>query len=338
MTAPRDEPDAGERLQAKRDRTARFYRVVRFLEAHPGGATPTEIAAFVGMSRRSVYRDLRALEEEIGIPVWAEGGRWGVDGRAFLPPLKLTLAEATAVFLAARLMAKYADEYDPDLGGAFQKLADALPEALSRHVERTLDVMAHRPPNPGQARHVRLLTRGWAERRVVEITYDPSIRDPGRPARTARVHPYFIEPSATMHALYVIGFDETREAVRTFKVDRIRSVVLTPARFEPPPGGAMEAALDRAWGIIADQGEVEVMLRFGPAVAPSVRETTWHPTQRTEPETDGALLWRARVSGTLEIREWILGWGADVEVLSPPDLRAEVAATLGRAAARYADG
>jgi predicted DNA-binding transcriptional regulator YafY len=41
------------------------------------------------------------------------------------------------------------------------------------------------------------------------------------------------------------------------------------------------------------------------------------------------------VSGTIEIRLWILQWGADVEVLSPPELRDDVADTLRRALGRY---
>jgi len=324
-----------DRAAAKRDRLARFYRVVRFLESRPEGATPEEIAAFVGMSRRTAYRDLAALEAEIGIPLWADGGRWGVDGRAFLPALRLTLAEATAVFLAARLMAKYADAYDPDLAGAFQKLAEALPGELGRHVERTLEVMARRPPDPIGARHLRLLARGWAERRVVELTYDPSVHQPGRPTRAARVRPWLIEPSATTHALYLIGYDEARGAQRTFKVERIRSVSLTAEHFEPPAPGTVETLLERAWGIIADQGEVEVVLHFDASVAARVAEATWHPSQVLEPAPDGCLTWRARVSGTIEVREWILGWGDAVEVIAPAALRAEVGGILSRAAGRY---
>jgi proteasome accessory factor B len=44
------------------------------------------------------------------------------------------------------------------------------------------------------------------------------------------------------------------------------------------------------------------------------------------------------VSGTIEIRLWILSWGDDVEVLAPAALRRDVADTLGRALGRYAEG
>jgi predicted DNA-binding transcriptional regulator YafY len=41
------------------------------------------------------------------------------------------------------------------------------------------------------------------------------------------------------------------------------------------------------------------------------------------------------VSGTIEIRLWILSWGDDVEVIAPASLRDDVAATLRRAAEHY---
>jgi proteasome accessory factor B len=77
------------------------------------------------------------------------------------------------------------------------------------------------------------------------------------------------------------------------------------------------------------------VLRFTPAVAARVREAAWHPSQEVRELGDGALEWRATVAGTIEIRVWILSWGDDVEVLAPELLRADVAATLRRAAARY---
>jgi proteasome accessory factor B len=69
-----------------------------------------------------------------------------------------------------------------------------------------------------------------------------------------------------------------------------------------------------------------------------VGEATWHPSQAVHELPDGSLEWRARVSGTIEIRLWILSWGDEVEVLEPAALREDVAATHARAAARYADG
>ena len=330
MTPPSDPFDT-----TKHDRLARFYRVLRFLAAHPEGASVDAVAGFVAMSRRTVYRDLRALEGEIGIPLWNEDGRWGIVEGAFLPPLRLTLDEAVAFFFAARLTAQFADRYDPDMGAAFQKLAEILPPVVARHLERTIDVLASRPPDEQLTRHLRLLARAWAERRVVELTYDAATYSPGRPPRRSRIHPYLIEASATTRALYLMGYDESRGAVRTFKLQRVLELSIAPETFEPPDPAVVQEGLARAWGVIADQEEVEVELRFDAEIAGLVTETTWHPTELVTRQADGSVLWRARVPGTLEIRRWILGWGAQVEVLAPPELRDEVAATYRKAAARY---
>jgi proteasome accessory factor B len=330
MTLPIDQPES-----AKRDRLARFYKVLRYLAAHPEGATVDAVAGFVAMSRRTVYRDLVALEGEIGIPLWSEGGKWGIVEGAFLPPLRLTLDEAVAFFLAARLTAQFADRYDPDTGAAFQKLAEILPPVVARHLERTVDVLAARPVDERATRHLRLLSRAWAERRVVELTYDAATYSPGRPPRRSRVHPYLLEASAATRAIYVIGFDESREAVRTFKLQRILELSLAVETFEPPDPAVVQDGLGRAWGVITDQEEVDVELHFDAAVASRVAETTWHPTEHVTRENDGSLTWRGRVPGTLEIRRWILEWGAQVEVIEPPELREEIANIYRAAAARY---
>jgi predicted DNA-binding transcriptional regulator YafY len=323
-----------EHGSAKRDRLARMARILALLNAHPDGMHTGEIARRVDASVRTVYRDLKSIDRELGMPLWADGGRWGVEANAFLPPLKLTRSEAMAVVLSARLMVRYADKYDPDLAAAFEKLAAILPAALREHVDRTLDDLSRRPTDESFSRHVHLLTQAWAERRVVTLAYAPAPYAPEAAPRTARVRPYLIEPSLQTHALYLIGWDETRNAMRTFKIERIRDVSLTPDSFAAPDA-EIDGMFERAWDIIADQEPVDVVLRFAPAVASRVREARWHPTERVAVETDGSLTWRATVAGPIEIRLWILSWGDSVVVLEPASLRADVAATHARAAARY---
>jgi proteasome accessory factor B len=327
-----DEPRSG-----KRDRLARLTRVVALLKAHPAGMTTQEIARRIDVSVRTVYRDLNAIEGEIDIAVWSEDGKWGLAAEGFLPPLKLTLDEAMAVVLSARLMVRYADKYDPDLASAFEKLGEILPAALGEHVARTLDVLSRHPRDETFSRHVRLLTKAWAERRIVSLDYEPARYGPDSAPRTARVRPFLLEPSLQTHALYLVGFDETRDAVRTFKVERIRDLSVTPDRFEPPEAG-VEAMFDRAWDIIADQEPIEVVIRFSPSVAARVQEARWHPSQTVSIEGDGSLVWRATVAGTIEVRLWVLQWGDDAEVLAPQSLRADVAATVRRASDRYQAG
>jgi predicted DNA-binding transcriptional regulator YafY len=237
--------------------------------------------------------------------------------------------------LSARLLARYKDRHDPVLASAFTKLEEGLPASLRDHVERTVQDLSSREVDPAFNRLVEDLTRAWADRRVVSFQYLPAPYGEGREPRRATVRPYLLEPSLQTHALYLIGFDEDRDAMRTFKVERMRDLAVLPRTFDPPEGDVV-AQLRSAWDIIADQPPTEVVLHFDAAVAGRVMEATWHPTQRVTQLGDGSLEWRGTVAGTIEIRLWILGWGSDVEVVAPASLRDDVSATLRRALARYA--
>jgi proteasome accessory factor B len=305
------------------------------LHANSGGISAKDIANRLGVSVRTVYRDLDSMSVDAELPIWQDGGRWGLEEGAFLPPLALTLDEAMTLFLAARVLAKTSDEHDSELIGAFVKLAEVLPAVLAEHVRATIDAYATTPTNPRFTRVFRSLTEAWANRRVVEIDYGQGVYDRDKPPRHARVRPYAIEPSALTRALYLIGFDEERAALRTFKVERILAASVTPETFEAPPSDQVARDMLRAWDVIADEPPVRVVVRFGPDVAARVAETRWHPSQELERQEDGTLLWTARVAGSREIRSWILGWGPDAEVIEPAELREEVAGLLGAAARRY---
>jgi len=327
-----------DRGGAKWDRAARYLKIAMILHEHPGGISAQALADRIGVSKRTIYRDIDAMDLDAGLPIWSDKGRFGLEGEAFLPPLALTLHEATTLFLAARMLAKTSDEHDTELIGAFVKLAQILPPVLAEHIQATVDTFSTMPPNPTFTRVFRVLAEAWAGRRVVEIEYDAGVYDPAKAARRTRVRPLAIEPSALTHALYLIGFDEARDARRTFKVERILSASLTPETFEPPAGEAPAHELLRAWDVIADEEPLDVVIRFSPAVARRAAETRWHPSQVAEHQDDGSLIWRGRVAGMREIRIWIMGWGADAEVLEPAELRDEIAAELARAAELYPRG
>lgn len=329
---------AGDRIGRKRDRLARLLRVVSILYSKGSGESGvpvTEIAHLTGMTSRTVYRDIRALEEELGVPVFQAGrGRYGIDRKFFLPPLRLSVPEAIVLFLASRLIARWSDQYDAAVVSAFTKLADALPQPIARHVAATMLTVGEHEPDEPFTRSFSTVARGWAEGRVVEINYDPGT---GQAKRT-RVHPYVLEPDAALRSVYLIAFDEPAAAMRTYKVERIQSATLTMDRYEIPDDFDPDRWLANSWGIWSSDSTPTalVRLRFDAAVAHRVREAIWHRSQELRELPDGGVELAVTVAGTIEIKPWILSWGEAVEVLEPPELREAVAASLRDAAARYA--
>ena len=330
---------AADRIGRKRDRLARLLSVVSILYSRGSGeqgVAVTEIAKLTGMTTRTVYRDINALDEELGVPVFQAGrGRYGIDRKFFLPPLRLSVPEAIVLFLASRLIARWSDQYDAAVVSAFTKLADALPQPIARHVAATMLRIGEHDPNEPFSRSFSAVARGWAEGRVVEIDYDPGTA----PRKRTRVHPYFLEPDAALRSVYLIAHDEPAGAMRTYKVERIRSATLTTDRYEIPDTFDPDRWLASSWGIWSPDGTptVRIRLRFGAAIAHRVREAVWHRSQELVELADGGLELAVTVNGIVEIQPWILSWGDGVEVLEPETLRVSVADAIRRAAARYGD-
>jgi predicted DNA-binding transcriptional regulator YafY len=316
-----------DRIQSK---AARLRRIEHRLYNSPQGLRVMEMADYCGVDRRTIYRDLQALEE-MGVPVWEQTGRYGIDRESYLSTVRLNLNEAVALFFAARLLAHHSDEHNPNVVSALSKLAAGLPDiTISSHMARVAEIIRARPLRSEYVKVLDTVTRAWADRRKVLIRYRAASGE-----LTERVIcPYFLEVSRSEPASYVIAYDDLRSALRTFKLERVADAQLLDMTYSIPDDFDPYAHLAAAWGVI-DEVEVEVRLHFSPVVAPRVRESVWHHSQRLDDTADGGCELAMRVGGIKEIRSWVLSWGADVEVLAPEALRDEVADHARRMAALY---
>ena len=218
----------------KRDRAARLVRVWTLLYQHrPHGITAQEIARRVNVNVRTAYRDIRAIEDEFGVAVSENHGRWLCEQGDFLPPLKLSLLEAVTLFLSARLMARFADKQDPHVVSAFGKLASVLPAELAAHVHATVAAMQEGHLDRRYARVFEAVASAWAESRKLRIAY--SRQDPDGTTHSTRrvVWPRYLEPNPWGRGCYLIAHDELTQQKRTFKLERITEVQLTNDYFEP---------------------------------------------------------------------------------------------------------
>jgi predicted DNA-binding transcriptional regulator YafY len=98
-----------DRIQSK---AARLRQIEHRLYNAPRGLRATELAEYCGVDRRTVYRDLQSLEE-MGVPVWEDQSRYGIERESYLSTIRLNLNEAVALFFAARLLAHHSDEHNP---------------------------------------------------------------------------------------------------------------------------------------------------------------------------------------------------------------------------------
>jgi len=318
-----------ERIQSK---AARLRRIEHRLYNAPAGLRVVELSAYCGVNRRTIYRDLMTLHD-MGVPVWELEGRYGIDRESYLSTVRLNLNEAIALFFASRLLAHHSDEHNPHVISALGKLAASLPDAtISSHIARAADAIRTRPVRAAYIRVIEAVTRAWADRRRLEISYRASNGE----VTQRTICPYFLEVARREPGAYVIAYDDLRGALRTFKIERIVSAELTESTYTIPDNFDPYEQLSAAWSVM-QEAEVEVRLRFSRAVTSRVKENVWHQSQQLYDLPDGECELVMRVSGTREVSTWVLGWGSDVEVLAPQSLRDEVRDHARRILARYAD-
>jgi len=274
-----------------------------------------------GVHKRTTYRDLIALESELGVPVWEEGSRRGIAEGYLLPPIHFTLPEALNVFLACRLMLSYERRYDPNIASTFTKLNSIVPSPLRAQIQQTLDWMERCPRDERYLLVLATIAEAWVSQHQVRILY----RALGKQRASERtIEPYFIEPAVPGHSCYVIGYCHRTKQIRTFKIERIESIQVTSEPYIIPPDFDANAYLSSSWGVIAE-GEVKtIRLRFSAQIARIMEETIWHPSQVLERQSDGSVLMTFRITDTVELQSWILGWGGRVEVLEPKDVREKI--------------
>ena len=315
-------------------KTDRLEEVMLLFLRRPKGMGTKEIADLLRVNQRTARRYVQELSEKGRLPVYRDGRVWKLveGGQIDLRKIQLNLDEALALYLAARMLSAYSDKHNQHVVSSLLKLAAALPETIGAHVEHAAKAVSQRRLAPEYMNILEDLTRAWAGRRRVRLSY----RDPVSGERSERLFdPFFIEPSFAGYACYVLGFDHFRAAIRIFKVERLERVEVLDSSYEMPPDFDPYAYLQNAWGIMGGDAVVEVQLRFSEKVAYRVRESDWPGVVDREEGEDGRCTLKFLVNHPLEMKPWIRGWGPDCEVLVPEELRREIAAEMRDAAAVY---
>lgn len=323
---------------ARGDQLSRQWKIIHGLMASARGKSAGELAEALECHSRTVYRDLEALQMA-GFPLFTEqaGGKtvWSVldTGRRTMP-LPLSLTELMALYFSRNMLKVLQGTAIFDsLSSLFDKVKATLPpeyvaylDKLSQSLE--VGVKAHKPYQHFQET-LDLVTQATQEHRHIEMDYFSMHRSARTRRRVAPYKVWFYDET-----FYVIGFCELRGGIRIFAVDRIEHLEILDSQFEPPEGFDANAFMQASFGVF--QGEaVRVRIHFAPAVAGYIDERVWHPTQTLEHQSDGSLIFCARVAGLEEIKYWTLKWGAGATVLAPEALRMAVAEEVRKMAENY---
>jgi predicted DNA-binding transcriptional regulator YafY len=311
-------------------RADRLVATLLFLQSR-GRVTAEEVAAELEVSVRTARRDLEALSIA-GIPVYSQpgrGGGWSLVGGARTDLTGLTAAEARTLFLVAGP----SSAVTPQAKAALRKLVQALPETFRAEAEKAATAIVLDPAHwggkaPAAPPFLETLQQAVIQGVQVRLGY----RDRARALTERIAHPLGLVSKGSVW--YLVA--ETDAGLRTFRVWRVQSVELTDDPVRRPPG----FELAKAWEeIVARVDEHRTSRRVRALAEPTI--VGWlrgHFANRLsigDTLEDGRLAVDIGFGDTHQAAMELAGYGFGLEVLDPPDLRAELAAIGTQLLERY---
>lgn len=192
--------------------------------------TATELSAKYKVSIRTIYRDIRTLEQS-GIPIYTEEGKGYslVEGYK-LPPVMFTEEEANALITAEQIVSKNKDiSFVEKYSSAVEKIKSVLKYSQrdkSSLLTERLDIRTNLEQKI-TSNYLMQLQIALTNYKLLQVDYLSLERN-----KTKRI----VEPFALIHNndnWVLIAFCRLRKNFRAFRVDFIQQVVMLPSSFEP---------------------------------------------------------------------------------------------------------
>ncbi len=209
-------------------RTARLFQLMQALRSGPSPKTSVQLAEDLGVSPRTIHRDIDALRG-LGAVIDGEAGfGFTLIEDATLPPLGFTDDELEALVLGLREVQVIGDPaLSEAASAALRKLQGRLPPRQSHRLSHAVLAATRfaRPPAPTiEVAELRQAT--WDER-TIEFAYTDAKGDETR----RRVDPLSIVYMDRSNVL--LSWCHLRQDFRVFRLDRIRDMSVTDQSFRP---------------------------------------------------------------------------------------------------------
>ena len=317
----------------------KFDRIFQLHTILSGRRTPIpleDLTARLECSRPTLHRIIGMMRTHLNAPIEStmEGYRYGParEGMPYeLPGLWFTATELQALAVVHRMLA--------DLGSGLLEehiapLARRLDD-LAHHQRLNLGEAASRLRFPAVASRLvgasfQIAASATLQRRKLWMEYHAR----GTDERTERV----VSPQRITHyreSWYLDAWDEGRDALRSFSIDRIRHPTVLDQQAMDVATEELDAHYASAYGIFGGKADKLAVLHFSKDRARWVADEKWHPDQQGAWLDDGRYELRIPYHDDRELVMDILRHVPEVEVVEPESLRSQVIQRLQQALDRH---
>ena len=281
-----------------------------------------DIADRFNISLRTVYRDIKTLEEA-GIPLIGEAGiGYSIMDGYRLPPVMFTREEATAFLTAEKLMEKLTDpSSDENYKSAMFKIRSVLRMAekdFLENIDGHIEVLKSRRVAPGaklDLNPLQIILKGIGERQVLSIHYFA--------AHNQQKSERCIEPVGVFYLdnyWHLIAWCRLREDYRDFRLDRISNISLTGERFRTQHPNLNEYIQESA----REKNLQAITIRVEKKILQYLNEQKYYNGFVSEKEVDGMVEMTFLTEFVEGFVRWIMMYGDMAEIVSPCELKTKI--------------
>ncbi|NGP87074.1 helix-turn-helix transcriptional regulator [Fodinibius halophilus] len=301
------------------NRIDRLTAIIIYLQGRKR-VTVEELAERYNISNRTVYRDLRALQEA-GVPIGSEQGEGYFIVRGYhLPPVMFDKQEAAALLAGERLMQKWSEtQLGESYISALDKIRSVLRNREKEYLE-TLDqhikTLPYHDEKPAETKHrvFGFLQDTIVKGEVVAISYYSPYKD----QNTQRE----VEPLGLLlrgNHWYLAGWCRLRTDYRMFRVDRIKEYKSTIKQLPDPPEHTLKEFSEQS--LRKEQDLHEVIVRFNDDMIRYMGDQKYYRGWTSEEKVEGGVEMTFLTSSTEYFARWLLLWGAGVTVIKPKKVK-----------------
>lgn len=296
--------------------------------------TADELAEVLGVSVRTIYRDMQDLSEA-GVPIIGETGLgYSLLKGYFLPPISFSVEEAVSLLLGAEFIENRFDPTFRESARSSRRKIDAILSLPIRdetnRIQKSIrllqkdekDIMTKEKVNLGIIREAML------EGKKLRFTYHKRIAEADGNRVTVRTVSPFGLAHDEQNGWLLLASCDLREDIRHFRVSRISDMTMTDDTFQLPDNFNLQSYRPK------DTRSIRVCAIFNSEITDKVEEANNYYMEASESKEDGYHV-TFRVRQPEELLSWILGWGADVVVTEPESLKNRVREEIEKMKARY---
>lgn len=317
----------------------RIYRIYNLLHSRGVVSTDTFLSE-LEISLATFKRDLAYMKNTLNAPIewdsYERGYKFakqGVGPKFELPGMWFSQEETTALVTMQHLLSSLDQGglIGPHIAPLMTRIDAILGsgETSSKELRKRIKLISL-GSRKSSSQFFADIGNALLKRERIEILFYTKDRD--------QEEPRVISPQRLIHYRenwYLDAYCHKRQALRSFSLDGIRSVVMTNEKCKDVPDSDMNDHFTKSYGIFSGGADKTAKLKFSPKAARWVSGESWHPDQRSHFEKDGSYILEFEYSQDPELIMDILKHGEDVEVLSPNDLKKKVSERLKRACALY---